>query len=127
LLRHNARRHCRSAAAQPPRSAAGQLGALTRRADSAHGGSSFRHPRDMSAAAPPAALAPPLRWSPTMNRSTRKLHVRTETLRPLTDDALRHVAGGFIMRDSVIVRTSGRVVTGPTDGCAETIDDGARR
>jgi hypothetical protein len=80
----------------------------------------------MSAPAPFAVLAPPLRWSPTMNRSTRTLRVRTETLRPLTDDTLRHVAGGFIMRDSVIVRTSGRAVTGPTDGCADTIDGGAR-
>lgn len=61
-----------------------------------------------------------------MNRSTRMLRVRTETLRPLTDDTLRHVAGGFIMRDSVIVRTSGRAATGPTDGCADTIDGGAR-
>jgi hypothetical protein len=60
-----------------------------------------------------------------MTRFTRKLHLRTQTLRPLTDDALRRAGGGLIMKDSVIVRT-GRVVTGPTDGCAETIDGGDR-
>jgi hypothetical protein len=61
-----------------------------------------------------------------MTRFTRKLHLRTQTLRPLSDDALRRAGGGFIMKDSVIVRTSTRIDDGPTDGCAETIDGGGR-
>lgn len=61
-----------------------------------------------------------------MTRSTRKLHLRSETLKPLTDEALRRVGGGFIMKDSIIVRTSTRIEQGPTDACAETIDGGGR-
>ena len=43
-----------------------------------------------------------------MHKSTpRKLALRPQTIRLLTDDALSHVAGGFIMKDTIIVRTSG--------------------
>jgi hypothetical protein len=50
--------------------------------------------------------------------TNRKLALRTQTIRPLTDVALAAVAGGsqqpqpaplgFIMKDSVIVKTSTR-------------------
>jgi hypothetical protein len=57
-----------------------------------------------------------------MTHFTRKLHLRTQTLKPLTNDALRRVGGGFIMKDTIIIRTSTRIEEGPTDACAETID-----
>jgi hypothetical protein len=43
-----------------------------------------------------------------------KLALRTQTVRQLTQDALAGVAGGFIMKDTIIIRTSG-IVAGPTD------------
>jgi hypothetical protein len=54
-----------------------------------------------------------------MKKSTKKLSLRTQTIRLLTQDALDQVAGGdlgpvgpveqgFIMKDSIIVRTSTR-------------------
>jgi hypothetical protein len=46
--------------------------------------------------------------------TTQKLALRTQTLRQLTQDALAGVAGGFLMKDTIIIRTSG-VVAGPTD------------
>jgi hypothetical protein len=44
-----------------------------------------------------------------MTRSTRRLVLRTETISPLTQEALRGVVGGFIMQDTIIIRTSGVV------------------
>jgi hypothetical protein len=46
--------------------------------------------------------------------TTHKLALRTQTLRQLSQDALAGVAGGFLMKDTIIIRTSG-VVAGPTD------------
>jgi len=51
-----------------------------------------------------------------MKKSTHKLALHSQTLRWLTDGALDRVAGGkpepaadgFIMKDSIIVRTGGR-------------------
>jgi hypothetical protein len=54
-------------------------------------------------------------WS-GMKKSTSKLTLKTQTLRLLSDDAIRHVVGGtadpqgFIMKDSIIVKTSTRIV-----------------
>jgi hypothetical protein len=60
--------------------------------------------RDGAAVAPPAA----------MHKSTpSKLALRPQTLRVLTDEGLGRVAGGFIMKDTVIVRT-GAVAPAPT-------------
>lgn len=58
-----------------------------------------------------------------MKKSTHKLALNSQTLRWLTDGALDHVAGGspepaadgFIMKDSIIVRT-GVVATAPGAG-----------
>lgn len=49
---------------------------------------------------------------PPNPKDAPKLRLRRETLRVLSSDDLTQVAGGFIMRDSVIVRTS-RVVAPP--------------
>lgn len=38
-----------------------------------------------------------------------KLSLRAQTLRSLTPEALAGVAGGFIMKDTVIIRTGGLV------------------
>ena len=54
-------------------------------------------------------MAPRLPQWLGMTKSTRTLVLRTETISPLTQEALRGVGGGFIMRDSVIVRTGGIV------------------
>ena len=56
-----------------------------------------------------------------MKKTTRpKLSLRTQTVRLLSNDALGHVAGGFIMKDTIIIRTSGRIeqdtVVAPTGG-----------
>jgi hypothetical protein len=64
-----------------------------------------------------------LREDLVMQRSRRKLVLRTETLRSLPDEALRDAVGGLIMRDSVIVRTSNPVVPGATVG-APPVDGG---
>ena len=48
--------------------------------------------------------------------TTNKLALRTQTLRLLTSDALGRVAGGFIMKDTIIIRTGGNVAA-PTDAC----------
>jgi hypothetical protein len=49
-----------------------------------------------------------------MHKSTpSKLALRPQTLRLLTEEALGCVAGGFIMKDTVIVRT-GAVAPAPT-------------
>jgi hypothetical protein len=45
----------------------------------------------------------------TPKQAPRQLRLKRETLRVLSADDLAAVAGGFIMKDSVIVRTSGRV------------------
>jgi hypothetical protein len=44
-----------------------------------------------------------------MTKTTRKLVLRTETISPLTQEALRGVGGGFIMKDTIIIRTGGIV------------------
>jgi hypothetical protein len=67
-----------------------------------------------------AAVALPV----TMKKSiASKLTLRTETIRLLADDVLGRVAGGnepiengFIMKDSIIIRTGG-IVRAPTEGC----------
>jgi hypothetical protein len=57
--------------------------------------------------------------STVMKKSTRRLALRAQTVRVLADDALLVVLGGspelagvgdqgFVMKDSIIVRTSGR-------------------
>jgi hypothetical protein len=46
--------------------------------------------------------------------STPKLALRTQTLRVLAPEALDRVGGGFIMKDTIIIRTSG-IVPGPTE------------
>jgi hypothetical protein len=60
-----------------------------------------------------------------MKKSTaRKLALRTQTIRLLTDASLGHVAGGglepvvtgFIMKDTIIIRTGG-IAPAPTEGC----------
>jgi hypothetical protein len=58
-----------------------------------------------------------------MNRS-RKLVLRTQTIRTLTNETLSRVVGGvepgdatgFIMRDTVIIRTGNPFVPGATEG-----------
>ena len=55
----------------------------------------------------------------------KKLTLRSQTIRLLTAEALDRVAGGinepaptgFIMKDTIIIRTSGIVGPGPTEGC----------
>jgi hypothetical protein len=44
-----------------------------------------------------------------------KLALRTETLLPLDHENLRATRGGFLMRDTVIIRTSGRVEGEPIE------------
>ena len=59
-----------------------------------------------------------------MKKSTTKLALRTQTLRTLNHAALAGVAGGdldpvgngFIMKDTIIIRTSG-VIAQVTEGC----------
>ena len=58
-----------------------------------------------------------------MRKSTTKLTLRTQTIRLLTSEALHQAGGGaepvvpgFIMKDTIIIRTSG-VVASPTEGC----------
>ena len=40
--------------------------------------------------------------------STKNLTLHTQTIRVLTNEALDRVAGGFIMKDTIIIRTSSR-------------------
>ena len=58
-----------------------------------------------------------------MKKSTSKLALRTQTIRLLTSEALDHIVGGvagepaapgFIMRDTIIIKTSG--IVAPADG-----------
>jgi hypothetical protein len=48
--------------------------------------------------------------------TTHKLALRTQTLRTLGDADLASVAGGFIMKDTIIIRTGG-IVAVATEGC----------
>jgi hypothetical protein len=48
-------------------------------------------------------------------KSNRKLVLRTQTLRTLTEENLRTVVGGFIMRDTVIIRTGNPFVPGDVE------------
>lgn len=48
-----------------------------------------------------------------MKKSTPKLALRPQTLRVLTADDRGRVAGGFIMQDTIIIRTGG-IIQGPT-------------
>lgn len=50
----------------------------------------------------------------------RKLELRPQTIRLLTDEALSRVAGGFIMKDTIIIRTGGVV---PEPEPAPTVRD----
>jgi hypothetical protein len=51
-----------------------------------------------------------------MKKSTsRKLVLRSQAIRQLTTEALDRVAGGFIMKDTIIIRTGG-IVAPPTQG-----------
>ena len=63
-----------------------------------------------------------LREALVMTKSTRKLVLRTETISALSHEALGGVMAGFIMRDTVIVRTSNPFAPGATVGCPETPD-----
>jgi hypothetical protein len=46
-----------------------------------------------------------------MKKTTRpKLSLGTQTVRVLSTEALGHVAGGFIMKDTIIIRTSGNIM-----------------
>jgi hypothetical protein len=78
------------------------FGALGRHADSALGATS---PGDRER----PTMAPRLPLQLGMTKPSRKLVLRTETISPLTQEALRGVGGGFIMQDTVIIRT-GRIV-----------------
>ena len=58
-----------------------------------------------------------------MKKSTPKLSLRTQTIRLLTSEALHHAGGGnepvatgFVMKDTIIIRTSG-FAAAPTEGC----------
>jgi hypothetical protein len=46
--------------------------------------------------------------------TTAKLALRTQTLRLLAPEALDRVGGGFIMKDTIIIRTGG-IVEGPIE------------
>jgi hypothetical protein len=69
------------------------------------------------------AMAPRLHRTVTMKKSTHKLALTPQTLRRLTGSALDRVAGGnpepdangFIMKDTIIIRT-GAVATAPAGG-----------
>jgi hypothetical protein len=45
-----------------------------------------------------------------MKKTSPKLSLRTQTVRLLTDDALGRVAGGFIMKDTIIIRGGGIIM-----------------
>ena len=58
-----------------------------------------------------------------MKKSTTRLTLRTQTIRQLTSEALHQAGGGvepvvtgFIMKDTIIIRTSG-VVASPSESC----------
>jgi hypothetical protein len=46
--------------------------------------------------------------------NTSKLTLRTQVIRQLTSDVLARVDGGFIMKDTIIIRTGTRVAA-PTE------------
>jgi len=51
-----------------------------------------------------------------MKKSTAsKLALRTQTIRQLSNEALDRVAGGFIMKDTIVIRTSGVVAPEPVE------------
>jgi hypothetical protein len=51
-----------------------------------------------------------------MKKTTHpKLSLRTQTVRQLSTEALGQVAGGFIMKDTIIIRTSGGIIAPPAD------------
>jgi len=43
------------------------------------------------------------------DKSPRKIRLKRETLRVLTVGEMTQIAGGFIMKDTIIIRTSGIV------------------
>ena len=56
-------------------------------------------------------MAPDVHYLAGMKKTTRsKLSLRTQTVRQLSTDALGQVAGGFIMKDTIIIRTSGNII-----------------
>lgn len=48
-------------------------------------------------------------------KTDRKLILRTQTLRTLTEETLRGVVGGFIMKDTIIIRTGNPFVPGDVE------------
>jgi hypothetical protein len=48
-------------------------------------------------------------WLAMKKSTNSKLTLRTQVIRQLTNDVLDRVAGGFIMKDTIIIRTSTRV------------------
>jgi hypothetical protein len=55
-------------------------------------------------------MARPVQYRLAMKKSTsNKLTLRTQVIRQLTNDVLDRVAGGFIMKDTIIVKTSTRI------------------
>ena len=64
----------------------------------------LRRLRDGAPVAIPSAMHKP---------TPKKLALRPSTIRSLTEEALGRVAGGFIMKDTIIIRTSG-VAAEPT-------------
>lgn len=93
------------------------IGGLIRHADSAHGSEVSAYPREMRAKLGENAMALRLQRHLIMKKTTRKLALRTETIRSLTHEALTDVVGGFLMKDTIIIRTGNPVVAGPSDGC----------
>jgi hypothetical protein len=60
-------------------------------------------------------MAPYMHYPVGMLKTTRpKLSLRTQTVRQLSTEALGQVGGGFIMKDTIIVKTSGRIITEDT-------------
>lgn len=55
-------------------------------------------------------------WGVMKKSTIGKLALRTQTIRLLSEQALDRVAGGFIMKDTIIIRTGG-IVAAPTEGC----------
>jgi hypothetical protein len=66
---------------------------------------------------PALPVAPPVQPAEPMkkHKTKRAIALHTETIRTLSDDNLKHVVGGtlqptaacFIMKDTIIIRTSG--------------------
>ena len=59
-----------------------------------------------------------------MNRPTKKLHLRTESIRVLTPDALRGVQGGLLLGERCTKDYSGcnPTTTGTTFDCTKACD-----